>query len=334
MSINLYNCAVSTNLTEDILVINLSYNSINYERHITIEHLTSEMITLQKLNKIIIANSNSPQPNFNITVNIISGECIININFNSDYFDWSETLNLKEKSFFVSLEKDNTMQQQKITELETHITRLERKFEELEERYERRLRELESNSLIPELGNNIVFVPRNIDSLKFVVSQQHNQHQQIENYNQLIYNYKNIVNENITKYYDLNYCAPSPKYEQSPTIHYKLKKKGNLLPPTINDIIASNINFCQHIKLFNINKLFIDCQVRPSIQLFEEFIGFCFLQKDHIYEEIKTNHKPMLNELLKYTNYRKLLILYDKSFDDRFISEHCRMNNIVFEYYS
>jgi hypothetical protein len=53
---------------------------------------------------------------------------------------------------------------------------------------------------------------------------------------------------------------------------------------------------------------------------------------DFVVEEIEIDDNRLFNTLIKYTNYKKLLIKYDKDFNDNEIKAHCVSNNIVFGY--
>jgi hypothetical protein len=51
-----------------------------------------------------------------------------------------------------------------------------------------------------------------------------------------------------------------------------------------------------------------------------------------VVDEIHIKENNYLSILLKYTNYKKLFIKYDKDFNDTAIKSHCERNNIEFGY--
>jgi acetyltransferase-like isoleucine patch superfamily enzyme len=58
-------------------------------------------------------------------------------------------------------------------------------------------------------------------------------------------------------------------------------------------------------------------------------------KKDFMVDEIEIYDNRLIDDAFtKYTNYKKLLIKYDKNFNDSLIKNHCRLNNIIFDYTS
>lgn len=55
-------------------------------------------------------------------------------------------------------------------------------------------------------------------------------------------------------------------------------------------------------------------------------------KQDFIINEIETHLFEPLHVIIRYTNYKKLLIKYDKDFNDTAIKSHCERNNIEFGY--
>lgn len=53
---------------------------------------------------------------------------------------------------------------------------------------------------------------------------------------------------------------------------------------------------------------------------------------DFVVEEIEIDDNEILEILIKYTNYKKLLIKYDKEYNDIVIKQHCEINEIEFGY--
>ena len=55
-------------------------------------------------------------------------------------------------------------------------------------------------------------------------------------------------------------------------------------------------------------------------------------RQDFVVDEIEIHDNRLIDTLIKYSNYKKLLIKYDKDLNDNKIKTHCKSNNIEFDY--
>jgi len=68
----------------------------------------------------------------------------------------------------------------------------------------------------------------------------------------------------------------------------------------------------------------------PSIEKFIK--NYLSNRQDFVIDEIEIHNNEWIDTLIKYSNYKKLLIKYDKDFNDNEIKAHCQTNNIEFDY--
>ena len=64
------------------------------------------------------------------------------------------------------------------------------------------------------------------------------------------------------------------------------------------------------------------------------FESYLSNRQDFVVDEIEIHDNRLIDTLIKYSNYKKLLIKYDndKDFIDNKIKVHCQSNNIEFDY--
>jgi hypothetical protein len=82
----------------------------------------------------------------------------------------------------------------------------------------------------------------------------------------------------------------------------------------------------------NIKKIILENNSCHGIDLFLDY--YLKYKKDFIVDEIIINDLTyhFIPTIIKYTNYKKLVIPYDKTFNDRDIKAHCDNNGIIFDY--
>ena len=77
----------------------------------------------------------------------------------------------------------------------------------------------------------------------------------------------------------------------------------------------------------------INCSNTFCILNIEKFIkNYLSNRQDFVIDEIEIHNNELIDTLIKYSNYKKLLIKYDKDFNDNEIKAHCQINNIKFDY--
>ncbi len=106
-----------------------------------------------------------------------------------------------------------------------------------------------------------------------------------------------------------------------------------------NNKTVINENFIKEISKYmflNLKKINISSDFRENQHKYEEMVGFLNLylsnRQDHIVDEIQIKDNRFVEVLLKYKNYKKLLIKYDKDFNDNQIKTYCKTNDIQFDY--
>jgi hypothetical protein len=93
-----------------------------------------------------------------------------------------------------------------------------------------------------------------------------------------------------------------------------------------NDLV---LNYC----LLNIKKIKASKFFQFNYIEANKFINdYLSNRQDFIVDEIEIHDNRLIDTLIKYSNYKKLLIKYDKNFNDNEIKTHCKSNNIEFDY--
>lgn len=241
------------------------------------------------------------------------------------------------------MEKIIQLQNEKIIQLETNlkiiskiIQKLELRLEQIEsEQYivlqnsrrqtiecfnSREQDHLSFNSSSNYMSKNELFgyIPKNVRELAFNVSYGNGSNMKKTLMATLYYNF--LTRENIFNYLikDVhNICM------------HNIEKINQIIKPWANEL-----------SFFNICK--ISCMIKTSL-IYSEYI--CFIKWIEIFfdvylsnkinfvvEEISINDNGLIETLIKYSNYSKLLICYDKNFNDNMIKAHCELNSIEFGY--
>lgn len=317
----------------DMLIIEFEYLGIVFESTITQTNLKSGLVNLSKLKNIIDANSKQTQPNFiifvesDIDIKTNSKHIILCVSFSNEYIEFDEKIILFEKKIIMKEQTDNLKlklivmeQNEKIIQMEKIITQMEKRLKLLENEQYITLPIKEINfQYNPFLSKNN-HLPKNIDSLTIQeIINGNNGNRMIDKYEiGLVYNF--LKNEQKFKHDIPNF----------------LIKNGDLINDK-NMIIKINIEIFGTFLFFDIKK--IKNLKNPSYydireqKMFDNFLDFYLgNKKDFIVDEIEIICNKSVETIIKYTNYKKLLIIYDKHYNDEKIKSHCELNNIEFGY--
>lgn len=318
-----------TNLYNGLVCV-LNLNGLEFEAKITKSDL--KIVSLNKLQKIILSNHKETQPFYTIRIGLVQDSnhstqstqitqkkyLVLEILYSGD-------IDFEEKIFFIqsntiknAFESKQLEQTKQITKLEKYICEqnetirtLKNKLDKIENEQHICIQEQKSNDSCLRYKN----VSKNIDVLEFIN----------DNTVQLMYNfygseltfqsqYEIVRQKEIPRaprLFGASYDT-IPVFEiGTPYLFFNYKK--------IKDLYNSSA--CETIKSYLIKQI-------------KFFIGeYLKKRNDYIVECIETIHnKEIIPILLEHTNYKKLKIKYDKEFDDREIKSHCDTNNIKFDY--
>lgn len=83
----------------------------------------------------------------------------------------------------------------------------------------------------------------------------------------------------------------------------------------------------------NIKNISIKKCDNPNVGVQKLFLeAYLPYKTNFMIDSIETDHNELIEILIKYKNYKKLLIGFDKSYNDLAIKKHCKINNIEFGY--
>ena len=92
-------------------------------------------------------------------------------------------------------------------------------------------------------------------------------------------------------------------------------------------------NSISNYALLNIKKIKASKIFQQNYIEANTFINYYLSNRqDFIVDEIEIHDNRLIDTLIEYSNYKKLLIKYDKNFNDHEIKAHCQTNNIEFDY--
>lgn len=301
-----YNITIINN--PDNLICELEYESKIFYSEISTGDLKSGLVSLTKLSDIIKSNSKQTQPNFTIWLDLILNDTsntkylVLTISFSFEFIEFEEKINFREKYVILS----NSMQTNKLEQI------------------------VKSQS-------------EEITQLKNTISQMSKLMSRLEN---KIDKFDNVINK-------------IPLFDAWYVIDNTNKRYSIKLPAKINELTfkIEMIGWCKtflcDIEYFNIlgtktnqhkfipdfvQIFFHDIKkiiVKPDTALYASPIICKYLKKrkdDFKIDEILTEDNEIVNNLIAHTNYNKLFIKFDKTFDDTAIKAHCKANGIEFGY--
>lgn len=343
---NLSDCNITYNNYGDFLLYELDFNDVLYKAKITQTDLKSGFVDLKKLSNIIQLNSKQTLPNYSI--NLISTKntsdqniLILQISYSNEFIEFDEQINFYPA---VSIEETNLDKYNDLIKLQ------EKKIKQQEEKIislEKRLGDIEKNQFIvlQEIGIEPGFhyknVSKNIDKLEIVVK-------------------RDLQTEISMPPERVRLCLSFKLFDEvSEFFSYDIpvKFKNVFLIPIKDDICNHGHRRIDHILIrsskqkteqvldridgeylfLNFNSIVIKCN---HVNLHRELYKISYFvdeylskKKDFVVGLIETIYNSeMVPILLKHTNYKKLLIKYDKEFNDEPIKTHCKKNNIIFGY--
>lgn len=157
---------------------------------------------------------------------------------------------------------------------------------------------------------------------------------------QVIIIQKDII---INKYIDI--LDLDSENVKSLSFHIKLNKVNNRriqrfnLPKIEEDLGFNNgsityfNNLMSNYALLNIKKIKVSKIFQTNYIEANTFIDYYLSNRqDFVVDEIEIHDNRLIDTLIKYSNYEKLVIKYDKNFNDHKIKAHCQTNNIEFDY--
>jgi hypothetical protein len=312
---------ISLNNLNDTLVCILEYSNYIYESRISQSELKSGLVTLQKLQNIIRSNSKVIQPHYVINIEstrnnqTCSNHLIMHISYSSDFFDFEETIFFKEKSALVQTDNEIARLNQIIIEQQQKINIIEQRLSNIES-LESRLNELEYNKLIyPNIEGTTFYGPISRNGHILTLSDDYDW-QQPHNACMLPPRlitasfYGQPINiGNYCNYYH-GMCVPSNEHDN---LINKFKQYTTL---NFKEIYTQFSGNC--LSGVSLIMLFFDTYLSNKTDFKIDLISIC--------------DNRIVETLLKYNNYNKLVIKYDKEFNDLKIKNHCDKNNIVFDY--
>lgn len=248
----------------------------------------------------------------------------VKINYD-DLVELTDTIYLDYLDYLNYLNNHKTNENDFKIRLNTLEEKINTKIEEVESFYKKHIETLvQTNQVLKE----------QIESLNNIV---HN----IEKQQITIINKDFIINKNIDLI-DLDSENDKCSSNQKGSVFFHIKKLNQFgtykierfyFPVFIKqyesgfyDNISNYINL--NIKKIRVSKIFNNYYNEAEI-----FINLYLTNRhDFIVDEIEIYDNRLINTLIKYSNYKKLVIKQDNNFNDNQIKAHCESNNIEFGY--
>ena len=308
----LSDCVIKfVNLLDNLVCI-IELNGIEYKAKISQSDL--KLVSVVKLQRIIKSNHKQIQQHYTINLTHQSNQ-ITNTNYLIMDICYSGDIDFDEKIIFTqsSLEEETSSNKQLIK-----IEQLEKLTKSLQ------LKQTEQCNVIELLKEKI----NRLEQDQTIFFKYYNDYKHgppcSEQKGELLP--KNIDNFNI----NMNKLN-GDTYDTVCSLYYNLFERGaNLSFKYCSDNLLffnfKNINFSYNGPYVYNN--------RTATHIIDEYLS---KKNNFIVEQININTNIndiglLILTLLKYTNYKKLLIPYNKGFDDRSIISHCKLNNIEFAY--
>lgn len=298
-----YNITINNN--QDTIICELEYKSKIFYSEIYPTDLKSGMVSLIKLANIIKSNSKQIHPNFTIWMDLIQNDktninyLVLNINFCSEFIEFDEKIYFREKRLLLNEKEFNTKLEQVVKSQNDKIIQLENNISQM-------------SDIIKRLENK----------LDKIETEQHYYYDVFHYVNNNRININPYIPKNIDEIIidvvDLNISRIYISY------HDFLQKE-------IKNIQITNLNILHYFRTKKI--LLLDTPKIDDSSLKTFFDTYLKDKNDFNIDEIKTNNYGLINILIKYTNYNKLIIKYYNNYDYKAIKTHCETNNIEFEYY-
>ncbi len=283
---------------------------------IYITNIESYQVNIQPLSKFYkaLVNGLTNKPNYQVTItpntkNFVS-KLILDVKINYD-----EIIELND-SIHIPTKKSVK------TDFDSKINQLEQK---LEKKYEKKILELET------------FYKIQLENLIEKVNKLESEQVSIVSHSQIIFKNIDICDISYFEYIDQNRkilrfnikCINNYGLDLNISDEYNFAIHPLNSHPHINNIKYLSLN----IKKLVINFIEINSANRFCILNIEKFIkNYLSSRQDFVIDEIKIHNNELIDTLIKYSNYKKLLIKYDKDFNDNEIKAHCQIKNIQFDY--
>lgn len=351
------NYKVKLDLHVDTLVCELTRENITYASNITQADLKSGCVTLAQLKSIIQSNSTSILPGYNIEINeeynSISSThyLILKIEYSNEFIEFEEIFEFKQKGIKQVQDDEITELRKLVIDLQTKLNKQDKLIQDIESR-------IEENKFL-FVPNVSIAIPANVEVAKLFC-------------NQIGGTTKDAID------FSFNSKISTSKYVNSLIFNASLYcKKFNLQGcldghhsidtcdiSNITNIVncdyykssCSTIHFeSKNILDFNIKKIIVETDLnlptRPSTGFVGYFLDFYLAnKKNFVINEIVIDDNIYFPFLLKYSNYRKLLVKNKKEYyehkrgcgkiivskcnNSNFseIITHCQANGIEFNY--
>jgi hypothetical protein len=355
-----YNLKLNNNI--DILICELEYESKIFYSEISTSDLKSGLVSLTKLSNIIKSNHRQTQPDFTIWLDLIpisnertnTNNLVLNIIFSSEFIEFEEKIYFREKSILLNNVEKNVKLEQLVKSQSEDIKQLKNTILQMSniiERLENRLDKLVSEQyyIIPKNSNELNSIPKIVNELilKSICDPNNTMNFlfcAVFNYEYMFckcdYQYKLPLNcDNFVDNFGRTFYHPRREkhirfincggYEEDEiTYNNRLKEfKLNMYYEVLSVFLFFDIKKLT-LKINDENISLLD-KIKTSKAFINFYLG---KKKDFVVEEIQIDNNQLVNTLIKYTNYNKLLIKYDKDFNDNLIKNHCVSNNIEFGY--
>ena len=281
-----------------------------------ITNIESYQVNIQPLSKFYkaLVNGLTHKPNYQVTItpntkNFVS-KLILDVKINYD-----EIIELND-SIHIPTKKSV------LTDFDSKINQLEQK---LEKKYEKKILELET------------FYKIQLENLTEKINKLESEQVSIVSPSQIIFKNIDICDISYVDYIHQNRkilrfnikCVNKYGLELCISDEYNFAIDPLNSSPHINNTKYLSLN----IKKLVINFMEINRSFPSHIPSIEKFIkNYLSNRQDFVIDEIEIHNNEWIDTLIKYSNYKKLLIKYDKDFNDNEIKTHCKSNNIEFDY--
>jgi len=283
----------------------------------TIKTSDIEIKNIKKFYTILL-NGLESKPNYYVKINPITHESknklAIEVKLNYD-----NLVELTETIYLDNIKINQNIFQVKLMELEEKFNS---KIKDVEFTYKNQIETIrETNRVLQEQIEKLNKIVNNIEKEQVIVIQKDIViHKDID-----IIDLDNDDNNGLgfhIKHYN--------KFNTEKIFSLYFQKIGDLMYSTS---IKNFNNSISNYALLNIKKLKVSKIFQKNYIEANTFINYYLSNRqDFVVDEIEIHDNRLLDTLIKYSNYKKLLIKYDKNFNDNEIKTHCKSNNIEFDY--
>ena len=261
-----------------------------------------EVLPIEKLKKVIQINLHSIQPNYNISIDFLNDSknnlnFVLKITYSNELIEFTEKIYFKQKNSLDEINETKiNRQEKKIMKLENMINKLIKKIDILEEDS---YMCFEKNADYPKLLYNI---PKNIDKMDISKSPIPKDNYGMSYISLNLYSNKIM---NVTDYRKVYQVPIEFSKDDIRCLFFNVKVIYIYLGDTYR-CDSETLNF---LEFYLKNK--------KSLLLDELQIVF---------------HQPNMNidSIIEYTNYKKLSVRSETSYNFTSILNHCKINNIEF----